>query len=396
MVIQKHKSVKYLFVAAVLLVASVFSINLGITEINAISKACQDSPECMEAVEREKQASRNAAEAAQTANSYENKVRELNLQIAIQETKIAESEVQIDQLSQEIEEKEVILHDEQEALASMLIKNHFNEEAEPIKILASSTSISDLAEKKAREEVARRQISVTANAVKEHKEQLESDRVAVENMLFEQQQTRNALAVTRYEQQELVTKYKDDAEAYEKEAEAAKEAKLAAERRQQEEHPELYRGSSYTGENTYPWQAECPGRQDMYMTYWQDYFNGWMTIGGLVCECVSYAGWKAYEAYGISTSWGNAYSWDDVARALGYRVDGTPAPNTIGQIDGGAYGHVFWVEDVNADGSINVTEYNNAWATLLYSGDMHYGDFGSRRIPASEVWQYNYIHLDSK
>ena len=234
MVIQKHKSVKYLFVAAVLLVASMFSINLGTTEINAISKACQDSPECMEAVEREKQASRNAAEAAQTANSYENKVRELNLQIAIQETKIAESEVQIDQLSQEIEEKEVILHDEQEALASMLIKNHFNEEAEPIKILASSTSISDLAEKKAREEVARRQISVTANAVKEHKEQLESDRVAVENMLFEQQQTLNALAVTRYEQQELVTKYKDDAEAYEKEAEAAKEAKLAAERRQ---HP---------------------------------------------------------------------------------------------------------------------------------------------------------------
>ena len=48
----------------------------------------------------------------------------------------------------------------------------------------------------------------------------------------------------------------------------------------------------------------------------------------------------------------------------------------------------------NDDGSINVTEYNNAYATQLYSGDSHFGDFGARQIPASEVWRYNYIHFD--
>ena len=113
-----------------------------------------------------------------------------------------------------------------------------------------------------------------------------------------------------------------------------------------------------------------------------------------MCECVSYAGWKAYEAFGIAPAWGNAYSWDDRARDLGYVVDRTPAANTIGQVDGYPYGHVFWVEEVNADGSINVTEYNNAYATYLYSGDSHYGDFGSRRISANEVWQYNFIHFE--
>ncbi|MDO5451948.1 MAG: CHAP domain-containing protein, partial [Candidatus Saccharibacteria bacterium] len=124
------------------------------------------------------------------------------------------------------------------------------------------------------------------------------------------------------------------------------------------------------------------------MTYIEGY-----AVGGYVCECVSYTGWKAYENYGLYLAWGNAYSWDDYARSAGYRVDNTPAAGTVGQVDGYPYGHVFWVESVNGDGSINVTEYNNAWATYLYTGNMQYGDFGARTIPAGEVGSYNYIHF---
>ena len=393
MKIQKRAKMKCLIAAFVLVIASIFGLKAG-NFASSISKACQDSPECMEAVEKEKEATRNAYEAQETASQYEIKVSELNMEIAIQEAKIAQTELQIDELSRQINEDEELLHQEQDALASLLVKMHFNEDAEPIKILAGSTSISDLAEKKAREEVDRRQITTTAAIVKERKERLENERVDLENLLFSQEQIKNELASIRAEQQALVNKYQDDAEAYAILAEEAKQAKLEAERRQQEEHPELYRGSSYTGDNTYPWQNDCPGRQDDYVTYWEDYFNGYIKIGGLVCECVSYAGWKAYEQFGLSLAWGNAYSWDDRARAAGYVVDSNPAPNTIGQADGGMWGHVFWVEDVNPDGSINVTEYNNAWATKLYSGDQHYGDFGSRQIPAGEVWQYNFIHLE--
>lgn len=390
---QKRAKLKYIIAAFVLVVTAIFGLRFS-NSVNGISRACQDSPECMEAVEKEKEATKNAAAAQESASQYEIKVSQLNLEIAVQQAKISQTELQIDELTQKIAEDEQTLRDEQDALASLLIKMHFNEDAEPIKILASSTSISDLAEKKAREEVARRQISTTATIVKERKERLENEKIDLENLLFTQQQTKNALAEARAEQQALVEKYQNDADAYAVLAEEAKQAKLEAERRQQEAHPELYRGSSYTGENTYPWQYDCPHRQDDYVTYWEDYFNGWQKIGGLVCECVSYAGWKAYEQFGVAVAWGNAYSWDDNARYNGYRVDHDPAPNTIGQADGGMWGHVFWVEDVNTDGSINVTEYNNAWATKLYSGDQHYGDFGSRRIPANEIWQYNFIHFD--
>lgn len=359
----------------------------------APSKACQNSPECMAALAKEQEANRNAAQAAETANAFQAKVYELNAEIARKELEIADTTAKIEALKLQIAETEKKLSEEQSALAELLVNMHFEGDAEPITILAGSSSISDLAEKQARSEVVKQQISATAVKVKQAKEKLESDKAEVEALLEQQQVAKNELVTTRAEQQELVTKYQNDAASYEAMAQAAQEAQREAERKEQEAHPELYRGSSYFGDNTYPWQEDCPEKQDYYTTYWDDAW-GTHKIGGYVCECVSYVGWKAYEAFGLELAWGNAYSWDNAAQRLGYAVDGTPEANSIGQVDSGTYGHVFWVESVNSDGSINVTEYNNSYATYLYSGSSHYGDFGARTIPAGEVWRYNYIHLN--
>lgn len=356
--------------------------------VSAISKACQNSPECLAAVEKEKEANKNAASAASTANLYQAKVSEMSAEIARKETEIAQTTADINALKVEISKTEAKLLEEQEALAELLVNMHFEADAEPIKILAGATSISDLAEKAAREEVVKEQISASATAVRKAKEKLEADKAEVEELLAQQEAAKIAMTEKRTEQQRLVEKFENDAEAYEAEAKAAQEAQRAAEKAEQDAHPERYRGTAYSGANTYPWQADCPDKQDFYMTYQDGY-----ALGGYVCECVSYTGWKAYEYFGLYLSWGNAYSWDDGARAAGYVVDHNPEPNTIGQVDGYPYGHVFWVESVNGDGSISVTEYNNAYATYLYSGDMHYGDFGARTIDASDLWQYNFIHL---
>lgn len=364
-----------------------------ISSAQGLSKACQNSAACMEAVAAEQEANKNAAAATNSANLFQAKVNELTADIARKQLEIAETKAQVEALNKEIALTEAKLEAEQEALAELLVNMHFEGDAEPIAILAGSSSISDLAEKQARAEVVKQQITATAEKIKQAKVKLEDDKAQVESLLAQQEAARAELEATRVEQRDLVQKYQNDAEAYAAAAEAAKNAQREAERAEQEAHPELYRGSSYTGANTYPWQEDCPARQDDYTTYWEDAW-GTHKIGGYVCECVSYAGWKAYEAFGIAPAWGNAYSWDDRARDLGYVVDRTPAANTIGQVDGYPYGHVFWVEEVNADGSINVTEYNNAYATYLYSGDSHYGDFGSRRISANEVWQYNFIHFE--
>ena len=391
MVMLKNKQLlKNLFVIVVCLVG----ILPASSNVGAVSEICKKSEKCMEAAAKEAEANKNAAEAENSANAYQAKVNELSVDIASKEAEIADTEAQIKALKAEIIAAEKKLTEEQDALAELLVTMHFESDAEPIKILAGASSISDLAEKAAREEVVKEQISASATKVKEMKAQLEANKAAVEDLLSQQQVAKKELMTARTEQQELVTKYENDAEAYAAEAKEAQLAQQAAIQEYQETHRQYFQGSAYSGANTYPWQDECPGGQDSHITWIQVGESSWLKIGGYVCECVSYAGWKAYEAYGVAPAWGNAYSWDSGARAAGYRVDNSPAAGTIGQMDDGPYGHVFWVESVNEDGSINVTEYNNYWSTGQLTGSYHVGDFGARKISASEASRYNYIHFD--
>ena len=380
----KNQNKKILIGLAIfaLLMTPAFSGFMMIRNAKGISRACQNSPACREAVAKEQEANRNAIAANSSANLFQAKVNELNSQIASMERVIADTQAQVMSLTKQIKETQAKLKLEQEALAEMLINIHFEGDAEPIKILAGADSISDLAEKQARGEVAKQQISAAAEKVKQAKIKLEEDKASVETLLAQQQSAKSELETKKSEQQTLVAKYQNDAAAYAAIARQALDAQHAAEQEEMRNHPERYGGGVYGGVNTYPWQGDCPGAHDAYMT-----------VGGYVCECVSYVGWKAQEYYGLYLSWGNANTWDDYARMSGYRVDHHPEPGSIGQIDDTLYGHVWWVESVNADGSVNITEYNNAYATQLYSGVYQYWDFGARTMSAAQAAQYNYIHF---
>ena len=85
----------------------------------------------------------------------------------------------------------------------------------------------------------------------------------------------------------------------------------------------------------------------------------------------------------ISTYWGDAKYWAGAAQADGFRVDNTPAVGSIMQSSAGQYGHVSYVESINADGSLLVSETN-------YNTPPGVTDYIT--IPASEVYNYSYIH----
>ncbi|MBQ3325603.1 CHAP domain-containing protein [Candidatus Saccharibacteria bacterium] len=378
-----NKNLLTILTATTVLTVSVFAYS---SRAYALSSACKNSPACMEAVAKEQEANSKATEAQNTANEYQAKVNQLQVEIASMEANIAESEAYAKELQEKIDATQAKLTEQQSALAELLIQIHFDTKSDSITILAGSNSISDFAEKQSRSNTLKTQINVSAQEIKATKEKLEEDRAAVEKIIESQQAMKAALDTSKAEQQELVNKYAGDSQAYAAEAKAAREAQIAAQKAYIAEHPELYQsynGPIYTGDNTYRWQADCPQRQDDYGTS----IDG-RSVGGYVCECVSYVGWKAYELYGLYLSWGNANTWDDVAYSKGI-ADHTPAPNTIGQNDGG-YGHVFWVESVNSDGSILISEYNNAYSSV--SG--LWGDFGARIIPASMVGYYTYLHID--
>ncbi|MGQ7340342.1 CHAP domain-containing protein [Streptococcus suis] len=69
--------------------------------------------------------------------------------------------------------------------------------------------------------------------------------------------------------------------------------------------------------------------------------------------------WGAKEmAPWVGNYWGNGGDWAAIAAALGYEVGTTPKVGAIAVWTDGGYGHVAYVTDVAADGTIQVMESN--------------------------------------
>ena len=92
--------------------------------------------------------------------------------------------------------------------------------------------------------------------------------------------------------------------------------------------------------------------------------------------------WAWYNRKDLPSNLGNANAWAARAAAMGYVVNRTPAAGAVFQTSSGWYGHVGYVESVNGDGSIVVTEMNYG---------VNYRVIRST-IPASAVGNFNYIH----
>ena len=97
-------------------------------------------------------------------------------------------------------------------------------------------------------------------------------------------------------------------------------------------------------------------------------------------QCTQWAWSKRRD---LPSTLGNANTWAARAAAAGYVVNRTPSAGAVFQTSSGWYGHVGYVEAVNADGSITVTEMNYGYSPYLVI---------RATIPASSVGNFNYIH----
>lgn len=121
-------------------------------------------------------------------------------------------------------------------------------------------------------------------------------------------------------------------------------------------------------------------------------------------ECTSYVAWKVYETDHDMPNWtgksADARLWPQLATAAGFNVGTTPEIGTVAVFQPGwtaqasingkamtftenaATGHVAWVEAVNTDGTILVSEYDGAtgnFARTTYpAAGLQYIDFNQR------------------
>ncbi|HSW36745.1 MAG TPA: CHAP domain-containing protein [Candidatus Saccharimonadales bacterium] len=81
-------------------------------------------------------------------------------------------------------------------------------------------------------------------------------------------------------------------------------------------------------------------------------------------NCTSYIAWRSAAQFGKDVSgWGNAADWANKAKAAGYTVDTTPEAGDIAQWDAtssNSFGHVAFVESVNSNGTVNISQFNKA------------------------------------
>ena len=346
-----------------------------ISSVDTLAVSWCTTDRCKEAEAAEKEASEKANNAAKEADTLDGEINRLNEEIRMYQARIVANRAKAEDLQKQIEENTKKLEIQKDALADMIISMYLEGDTDELMVLASSNSISDYAERQTRLDSTRDQISFANQMVESLKKDLEAQKKEVDRVIADQEIQQQAIEETKRREEELVAVYRANEAAYAAESAAARKVKEA-------EIAEAIRKANSTGAigdgtNTYPKRNNCPQDNLKYSFY-----------GGYVCQCVSYTGWKVFERYGIRISaWGNANQWHNTARRLGYTVDHTPEAGSVAISTSGAWGHAMWVEGVNPNGTINLSEYNNSYSSASHKA----GDFGYRiGVSTSGLW---FIHF---
>lgn len=372
----KNKNINKRFLASLIAFVLVASSFYGIiNSVDVFASRWCTTDRCKQAEAAEKEASEKANNAAAQADTLDGEIARLNEEIKMYEARIVANRAKADDLKKQIEENTKKLELQKDALADMIIAMYLEGETDELTLLASSNSLSDYAERQTRLDSTRDQISLSTQMVETLKNDLEAQKKEVDRVIADQEIQQQAIKETKRREEELVAVYKANAAAYAADSAAARKIKEA-------EIAEAIRKNNSTGAigngvNTYPKKNNCPADNLRYSFY-----------GGYVCQCVSYTGWKVFERYGIRISaWGNANQWHNTARRLGYKVDHTPEAGSVAISTSGPYGHAMWVEAVNDNGTINLSEYNNSYSSASHKA----GDFGYRiGVSTGGMW---FIHF---
>jgi len=305
------------------------------------------------------------AEAKRLAGETDSLKRELarlsNERATIQ-AQIDISQEKVNQLQQGIKENEQKIAENRDSLGVILADLYISDTITPIEMLASSKGVSDYIDKQEYRASARDRLTSTITTIKETKAELERQKKDAEATLRDQESQRNLLAAKEKEQEILIQTTQNDENNYKK---LSSEAFAKKEQLQREQQREIDAATS--GAKPVAGDPNKGGYPAKYAN--SDYYSPIVDDWGMYSrQCVSYTAWKAYQAYtlGLTTHnmpyWGghgNANQWPANARADGIPVSTTPRKNSVGVIMAGQYGHVVWVEDVNANGTINVSQYNS-------------------------------------
>ena len=313
---------------------------------------------------KEQEASKYNSEASrlgEMADNLQSELDKINGQITAIQGQIIDSQKKIDNLNAQIKRNEILIKQRRKAMGQVLADMHVDDQISPLEMLASSNSIGDYIDKQEQRSSLRTSLNGKIKEIKALQKKLEENKKLVENTLRDQEAQRNVLSSKQSEKAKLVADTKNDQNAYsalaqKRNSEVAKlrEEQAAANRRALGNGVSIPGG--IPGGGGYPgFWANAP--LDAYVDPWGLYTR----------ECVSYVAWKIHSTGRYVPHFGgagNANQWPSTAARHGISSGSTPKAGAAAVMNIGYYGHVMYVESVNGDGTITVSDYNFAWDGL--------------------------------
>lgn len=335
------------------LVGLTVALVVGSTVSPVLADQYQDQINQLEAEAAGLQATANQYHAH--ADTLQGELDRLRVQSATLRAEITLNENKLTQLQTDIAANEKKLDTKQRVLGVTLADMYVDSDITPIEMLASSKNIGDYIDKQEARATIRAEITNAIGEIKKLKSELLKQKEAVEASLRDQAARRDQLAASETEQARLVNETRGIEAAYQAQV-SDRNSQVRALRAAQAAANRARGGRVVAGD---PGRGGYPA--DLYSQPLDATVDPW---GMYNRECVSYTAWKVYQKNGYMPYWGghgNANQWPSNARAAGIPVSSVPRVGSVAIWTAGTYGHAMWVEAVNGDGTVVVSQFNYAW-----------------------------------
>lgn len=327
----------------------------------------------IKAIEREVSGYQEQANVlGQRSDSLQNEINTLNAQIATIQAQVNLSQAKFEQLQAKIAENETKLAQLNSTLDQVIGQLYVNNKTTTLEVLAGSSTIGEFANKQEYRSTVKRKAIDAIKQVKKIKSELARQQTEVKQVLADQQSQRDTVAAKRAEQAKLLADTQGQESAYQQLI-GAKNSQISGLRAQQAA-ANAAAARQYSVSNLQSGGAGCGGYPALWCNSSIDTIvDDW---GMYNRECVSYTAWRVSASGRHMPYWGgrgNANEWPSSAQADGIPTGGTPRAGAVAIMYTGPYGHSMYVDSVNGDGTINVSQFN--WGLR--------GEFSTMRISGS-------------
>lgn len=315
------------------------------------------------------------------AASYQDAIHQFEIQITGLQLAIDENEAKQADLAQQIAKHEAELRRQRNVLGQNIKAMYVNDNMTTIEMLATSKDLSEFVDKETYRNAVQKKIQDTMDKITKLQNELNAKKQEVEALLDEQQAQRRDLNDKRAEQASLLSMNKQQQADFQNKIKETQNQIASLQAQQAAENARLFGGSvaGVAGGGGYQWgDASClhigvpdppcgeydwgyrnaPSPRNLYDPWGYGYRNctSWVAFR------LDQAGYRNFSYLGNAKLWPSRVPSSWVTYGGGAQV-GDAAVSTAGN-----YGHVMYVEAVNPDGTVTISDYNRLGDGLYRAG----------------------------